>query len=188
MKTVCPALRPFFYLLFSPKYTSDLRYSYGVEAKLEWLSMLACRGAGAIALWNDLSIGCRGSKTPFWGLHSLHPGPLSLMHLIMGLLVQWACPLWLLSHIPNLTMKRLQIPTGIPEILVSLALVMNPIGFVSFPPTRPSTKVADSQNLDIREDSHNSVPNARALKSPSTCILRNEVLSGYLTVSKRIEV
>ena len=31
-----------------------MRYSYGVQAQPEWLSMFACRGAGAIASWNYL--------------------------------------------------------------------------------------------------------------------------------------
>ena len=45
----------------------NMRYSYGVQAQLEWLSMLACRGAGAIALWNDLSKG-KGCNTPHHGV------------------------------------------------------------------------------------------------------------------------
>ena len=56
----------------------DLRYSYGVQAQLEWLSMLACRGAGAIALWYGLSKG-GGVTHPTMGCDSPHP---RISHLI----------------------------------------------------------------------------------------------------------
>ena len=92
---------------------------------------VACRGAGARAPRNDLSLARRGCHTSLWGVSHPTPGSLTYSQSFIGCLVQWACPLWLLSHIPNLTMKGLQIPTGIPEILVSLVLVMNPNGFVS---------------------------------------------------------
>ena len=55
-----------------------MRYSYGVQAQLEWLSMLACRGAGAIALWYGLSKG-GGVTHPTMGCDTPHP---RISHLI----------------------------------------------------------------------------------------------------------
>ena len=50
----------------------------------------------------------------------------------MGLLVQWACPLWFPNHIPNLTVCHLLISTEIPEIREWMTREMSPRGFVSF--------------------------------------------------------
>ena len=63
-----------------------MRYSYGVQAQLEWLSMLACRGAGAIALWNDLS---KVGGVTHLTLRCISPHPriphlISLRHRIVG--------------------------------------------------------------------------------------------------------
>ena len=62
---------------------------------------------------------------------------------------------------------------------------MNPKGFVSDPPTRPSTKRGGQSNLN--NEKIRIIPSLMLrLSSLSTCILRNEVLSGYSWVSKRI--
>ena len=63
-----------------------LRYSYGMQAQPEWLSMFACRGAGAIALWNDLTSGgrCRTPHSEVSTPHSRIPHLISLRHRIVG--------------------------------------------------------------------------------------------------------
>ena len=63
-----------------------MRYSYGVKAQLEWLSMFACRGAGAIAPWNDLTSGerCKTPHSEVFTPHSRIPLLISLIHEIVG--------------------------------------------------------------------------------------------------------